>query len=535
MSPAQVGPAPSSTAQQDRLPPLARGRRRGLLVRLVGQGVAQAALAIQVVVVVPLVLDPATSGTVRWGALASLAAGALVLGQVRARERVLAEDLGQDYAQELRTGLTRGVLAGRGPSLGVAVVRSSNDLTAVRNWVSLGIAPLLVAVPLVLGVLGSLWWLDPLLALGVAVPVLGLAAWVARWTPVAYTRSRELRRRRGRLAAQLADTVAAATTVRAAGGADREERRLVERGEAVRAAAVDRAVASGELRGGAAAAGALATVGVLAAAVAAGLPAGTVATGLTVVGVLVGPLTDLGRVAEYRAAFRAAARILAPALAAAHAVPAPAGSRPADGDGLCATGLVVGDAAVPDLDVPPGAVVVLRGEPARRRAVLDALAGTAPAASGHVAVGGRTLLDATARERRALVGVAAAGWPLERGTLERAVRYRRPDHDGDVADLLADVGLDDLAASLPRGVRTELRAGGAPLDRAQRARVHLARAVLGDPPLLVLDRLDDDLGLEGVPVLRRHLRRRSDRGRGVTVLETDQPRRVVDDWVEWQV
>lgn len=133
--------------------------------------------------------------------------------------------------------------------------------------------------------------------------------------------------------------------------------------------------------------------------------------------------------------------------------------------------------------------------------LVDALTGESPRA--WVSVAGYRLHDLPTRARRLLVGTAGSDVSLEQGTVARAVRYRVPDSDDDPATLLETVGVD--LGRLERAERTRLRRGGVPLTPQERARVHLARAVYGTPPLLVLDRVDQALGAGGRDVLRRLL------------------------------
>lgn len=83
-----------------------------------------------------------------------------------------------------------------------------------------------------------------------------------------------------------------------------------------------------------------------------------------------------------------------------------------------------------------------------------------------------------------------------------------------MADALERVGLTSYVASLPDGVDTQLRNGGEPLDRDRMTRLLLARACLGTPPLLVLDRIGSDID-DPHRVLGALL---ADRGQQVTVL-----------------
>lgn len=526
------------------LPPLLTGVRRRHFAGLLGSGLGQAALAVLTAVAMPILLQPGSTA-VRATAGVLLLEGALLLVWLRKVERVGAEKLGQDYVHEIRGGLVRAALRGTGPSLGVTVTRASNDLNSVRNWIALGIAPLAVAVPILIGTTVALALLEPLLVVAVLVLLafLGLALWLL--AKPTFARSRELRRRRGRLAGHLADTVTAHESIRAAGGVDRELRRVAERSDQMRAAAIQRAEMAGWVRGAGVGAGSAALVAVAVVGVLAGTSAATIATAITVVGILSAPLSDLGRVVEYRQSFRAAERILVPALAAAGPVPArdttdqaPAegadDSEHGDGTGLSVRGLVLDGRRVPDLYAVAGERVVLDGPPERRRRVLRVLSGLDEAEEGTVHLGGRDLSGCAPTQRRALVGLADPSLPLERSTVSRAVRYRVPDCEQDVDPILGQLGLRERVLALPKAERTRLRHGGEPLSPVDRALVHVARATYGDPALVLLDHVDRVLD----PGAQQRVEQRlADCGRAVVVVGADQANRDggADTATRWQV
>jgi ABC-type multidrug transport system fused ATPase/permease subunit len=510
------------------------------MARLVVVGFGQAAVGVVTVLAMPRLLEATTTPS-RLELVGVLAGGAVLLGVLRAYERVVAERLGQDYAQEIRVSLVRSSLTGDGPSVGVTIARVTNDLTSVRNWVAQGITPLSTGIPLIVGAIVALYVLEPLFALAVGIPTLGLVATLAVLSRIAFVRSRELRRRRGQLAAHVADTVHAAGAIRVAGGVHREVRNVGQAGEKVVAAAVSRARVAGAIRGSAAAFASLTLVAIAAVGSWTNAPASSIATALTVVGLLATPVSDLGRVVEFRQSFRAASRILGPALAAgrrwergeraaARAQPATATT----GTGVQVTDVVLDGHPVPDLHAAPGDRVLVRGRSAATvRRFLLALAGDAHLDEGEsatVLVDGLDLHALPAQERRLLVGYAARGQALERGTLARALRYRDPDSDAPVDAIVASVGLTATVDRLPKGERTTLTRGGEPLDQPDRARVLLGRAVFGDPPLVVLDHLDNQLSQAG----RDDLRRVVAAFPGVVVMATDDagvlgPRPVVWD------
>jgi ABC-type multidrug transport system fused ATPase/permease subunit len=535
----------SAGADVPALPRLLTGARRWFFAGLIVAGLAQAGAAAATVLALTRGLHAGSRGAEAVTVLVLLLIAAFV-GWTRSRERLLAERLGQDYAHEIRLALVRQVLDGhRRSSLGTTLTRASNDLSAVRNWVALGIGPIAVGVPLLLGCTAVLAAIRPLLALAVLAPLLALvlALWVA--SRVAYEKSRQVRRERGRLAGHLADTLTATAAIRSAGGGYRELRRLDRRSAKVVEAAIDRARVIGRIRGMATAATGTATATVIAASLFADLSAAHLAAALTVVGLMSAPVQDLGRVVEYRQNYRAACGTLAPALRRPERAGGPAAEVPAEGEapatfdaqvGLVVQGLRIAEA--PEVAVPPlfartgDRVAVRSGDRAWEAAVLAAVVGLDRPLSGQVRVAGRDLLAASSRERRNLLGYAAQGMRLERSSITRAVRYRHPEAAAQTVDgVLARVGLADRVAGLPGGESAELRQGGEPLTAPDRARLLLARAVFGEPPLLVLEHLDAEMGVEG----RARLRAVLEDYPGIVLLASDTPEDVMAPTRHWDV
>jgi ABC-type bacteriocin/lantibiotic exporter with double-glycine peptidase domain len=164
--------------------------------------------------------------------------------------------------------------------------------------------------------------------------------------------------------------------------------------------------------------------------------------------------------------------------------------------------------------------------------VLHALVGVRRPVAGVIRINGRDLGAVDFRERRRLFGYAAQGMRLERTTISRAVRYREPDAKvPEVGQLLTRVGLTEKVATLPRGEHALLREGGQPLATPDRALLLLARALYGDPPLLVLDHLDDELGEAGRVRLRGLLAAYP----GIVLLASDAPEAVMAPTRRWVV
>lgn len=511
--PPHGAPGPATDAA---LPRLLSGKRRALIAGLAFTGLGLAACSAATTFLMAWMLGAGRSNLVP--ALAGLAVALLGIGCLRVLERVLAEKLGQDYVQQIRENLVRESLAvGSRSPLGITIARTTNDLSNIRNWITLGLAPVTVAVPVIAGIGTALWLLSPPLAAAGMVPLGFLAVVLFLLSGPALSKAREVRRRRGRLANRIADTVTAAASIQAAGGTRREVRRIARLGDQLAAAAVQQARTSGCLRASAAVASSASVAAVAGAGAWLTADTAVIAAALTAAGMLSAPVTETGRIVEYRQKFLAARAIIAPLMATTadrtqplsqQDTPRPKeGSDPAGtqvGKGTVQiTGLVLGDGTiVPALRARAGERIVIHSkDPDRSTEVCRTVLGLLPGLTASVIVDGRDLLATSPLRRRRLAGFAARGAILEPGTISRVLRYRRPDLPPRATEEMFDrVGLTKCLASLESGVFTRLRRGGEPLNRSDLARLQLARALLGDPPLLVLDHIDSDLGRNGSTV-----------------------------------
>lgn len=505
------------------LPPLLRGRRRGWLAILVLLGLGQAALgAVSAWALVKLQDAPTGASELLLRALALLILAALAIGALAVHERVVSEKLGQDYVHQLRLTLLGDALTpGHTTSLGVTVARTTNDLSGVRNWISQGIAPLTVAVPLIGGSLATLAVLHPALAAAMAAPLVVLSLCLLVWARTALIKTRQMRRTRGRLASRIADTVTASDGILAAGGTRRELRGIRDASGNLVEIAVDRAETVGTIRAGGIVASTLTTLLVAATGTYLGLPAGTTMAAMAVAGIASTPVLGIGRMVEYRQTYRSARMVLGPALAGAEQRRAWARARRrlsarTEVPDLGADGSVIAHLSLPGLTTPGEPV---RGRPGDRvrlvsadprapqefiRRLFELSPGPEVDEPDSLWVVGENLRDVPAKRARVLVGLAAAGTVFEQGSVSRALHYRRPDLDAAYDQELLDlVGLD--VSTLPKGAHTTLRRGGEPLTRSDRARLALARALYGNPPLLVIDGLEGDLDDSGRQMLERVL------------------------------
>lgn len=520
------------------MPPLFRGGRRWLLVLLVLLGVAQAGVAVGVALLVEraftLFVQQGLTPLTRVGLLisAGLVLGVVLSALLRRWERVAAEQLGQHYVQQVRDKLF-GHLT-RVPSRelgrrhrGNMLLKFVGDLNALRAWVSLGVARLLVAGVAVGLACAAVAVMDPVLGLGLAVVLLAGAGATGLTSPALLRTARVARRRRARLTGEVTERLSNVGVLQAAGQERRERRRVRRHSGRVAEAMVARARVSGTTRAVAEGTGVAATVMVLllgALQVSRGaVGAGTVVAVMSIAGLLAGYLRDLGRVAEYAAgaavARDAVLRFLAmPPLAEQH--------------GLPHLDVTAGRVEVRDLGVDgalqgvsvtvePGQVVAVVGPNGSGKSTLvGVLARLFDPDSGSVIIDGQDLAGVDVASVRAQVGIATPDLPLLKGSIRRNVLYRRPRASaGEIGDVVRLCGVMDLLLDMPEGWDTEVGEGGARLSAGQRARLLIARACLGDPPVLVLDEADAHLDHDAARIVDAVLAHRT----GTTVLVTHQP------------
>jgi ABC-type multidrug transport system fused ATPase/permease subunit len=142
-----------------------------------------------------------------------------------------------------------------------------------------------------------------------------------------------------------------------------------------------------------------------------------------------------------------------------------------------------------DLAVEPGQCVALVGPTgAGKSTLVSLLSRFYEATSGEILLDGRNVAAIPLAELREQIGVVSQETFLFNGTILDNLRFGRPDATrADIEKMARAACVHDFVSALPEGYDTHVGERGVKLSVGEKQRISIARALLKDPPVLVLD------------------------------------------------
>lgn len=414
----------------------------------------------------------------------------------RAGERIVHDLRSAVYAHLQRLSLA---FHDRRPT-GDLVTRVTGDVNAVGVLFSESLAVIASAVLLLVGMATITLLLDPVLALATfaVTPVLGLVT--VRYTRRVRQLARRQRAEEGRIASAAAETLSAMQVVKAFGSEGFEYDRVEQLSNTRRAIGVEAARTQARFTG------LIDVVGALAAALAIVFGVFRVAAGALTPGDLVvfaayasrtyKPLREIARQSAKASRALARADRIAELLAADQMLEERSGGFA----GARASGAIaledVSFAYEPGrpalagltLHIPAGQHVAVVGESGAGKSTLGALvARLYDPQTGRVTIDGRDACDCSLVWLRDQVGLLQQETVLFDGTVAENIAYATPATLEQVVAAASAAGAHEFVSSLPHGYDTPLGPRGLGLSGGQRQRIGIARVLLRDPVILVLD------------------------------------------------
>jgi ATP-binding cassette subfamily B protein len=161
-----------------------------------------------------------------------------------------------------------------------------------------------------------------------------------------------------------------------------------------------------------------------------------------------------------------------------------------------------------DLDIPPGTTVALVGHTgAGKSTIAKLLARFYDPTAGRITIDGSDLRDVTQASLRRQLGIVPQEGFLFAGTVTENIAFGRPDAASEgVVRAARTVGAHDFILRLEDGYETQLQERGSRLSLGQRQLVALARALLADPRILILDEATSSVDIGTEQKIERALR-----------------------------
>lgn len=126
--------------------------------------------------------------------------------------------------------------------------------------------------------------------------------------------------------------------------------------------------------------------------------------------------------------------------------------------------------------------------------------------SGRIEVDGKNIFDFDLSQLRSQIGVVPQEVVLFGGTIQENIAYGRPDaSEADIIAAAQKANAMEFIERFPEGLQTLVGDRGVKLSGGQRQRIAIARAILKDPAILILDEATSSLDAESEHLVQEAL------------------------------
>ena len=162
-----------------------------------------------------------------------------------------------------------------------------------------------------------------------------------------------------------------------------------------------------------------------------------------------------------------------------------------------------------NLDIPAGTMVALVGPTgAGKTSIANLIARFYDVSAGEILIDGIDIRAVKQRSMRAQMGLVSQDPFIFAGSIADNIRFGKPEaslEDVMAAGELANVA--DFARDLPHGYETEIFEDGANLSVGQRQLISIARAILADPRILIMDEATSSVDMVTEALIQDALRK----------------------------
>ena len=133
-------------------------------------------------------------------------------------------------------------------------------------------------------------------------------------------------------------------------------------------------------------------------------------------------------------------------------------------------------------------VGIIGGTGAGKTALVDLVARFYDATRGEIRLMGHDIRDYEEKSLRQMVGIVPQNVMLFQGTIEDNLHWRKKDAASEEIDRALEISqAKEFVQRRPKGLQTWIRQGGKNFSGGQKQRLTIARAIVGNPKILILD------------------------------------------------